>query len=58
MTPTEVQEFLSRGRRTAKVATVGAGGLDGEDIVFTTGGGARTPMPMPRSSGSPCVRGF
>jgi PPOX class probable F420-dependent enzyme len=48
MTPDEVRAFLSHGTRTAKVATSGPGGqphvmpvwfvLDGEDLVFTTGG--------------------
>ena len=48
MTPEEVRAFLSHGTRTAKVATSGPGGqphmmpvwfvLDGEELVFTTGG--------------------
>ena len=48
MTPDEVRAFLSHGTRTAKVATSGPGGqphvmpvwfvLDGEELVFTTGG--------------------
>src|SRR5205809_654960 len=48
MTPDEVRAFLSQGTRTAKVATSGPGGqphvmpvwfvLDGEELVFTTGG--------------------
>jgi PPOX class probable F420-dependent enzyme len=48
MTPGEVHLFLSRGTRTAKLATCGPGGqphvmpvwfvLDGEDLVFTTWG--------------------
>lgn len=48
MTPDEVRAFLTQGTRTAKVATSGPGGqphvmpvwfvLDGEELVFTTGG--------------------
>lgn len=48
MSPEEIRAFLSHGTRTAKVATVGAGGrphvmpvwfaLDGEELVFTTWG--------------------
>ena len=48
MTPEEVRVFLSNGTRTAKVATSGPGGtphvmpvwfvLDGDELVFTTGG--------------------
>jgi len=48
MTPDQVRAFLSHGTRTAKVATSGPGGqphvmpvwfaLDGEELVFTTGG--------------------
>lgn len=48
MTLDEVRSFLSNGTRTAKVATSGPGGephvvpvwfvLDGEELVFTTGG--------------------
>jgi PPOX class probable F420-dependent enzyme len=48
MTPDAVRAFLSHGTRTAKVATSGPDGqphvmpvwfvLDGEDLVFTTGG--------------------
>lgn len=48
MTPDEYRDFLSSGTRTGKLATVGADGrphvvpiwfvLDGETIVFTTGG--------------------
>jgi PPOX class probable F420-dependent enzyme len=47
MTPDQVRDFLSHGRRTGKVATTRAGGrphvapiwfvLDGDDIVFMTG---------------------
>jgi PPOX class probable F420-dependent enzyme len=47
MSPDEAREFLSFGRRTAKVATVRADGrahvapvwfvLDGDDVVFMTG---------------------
>jgi Pyridoxamine 5'-phosphate oxidase len=49
MTPDEIREFLTRGTRTAKLATVSANGaphampvwfvLDGEQLVFTTGAG-------------------
>jgi PPOX class probable F420-dependent enzyme len=48
MTADEVRAFLSHGTRTAKVATSGPGGrphvmpvwfvLDGDELVFTTGG--------------------
>ena len=48
MTPEEIRAFLTHGTRTAKLATSGPGGrphvmpvwfvLDGEDLVFTTGG--------------------
>jgi len=48
MTPEEVRAFLSHGTRTAKLATSGPGGrphvmpvwfvLDGDELVFTTGG--------------------
>jgi PPOX class probable F420-dependent enzyme len=48
MTPEEIRAFLSRGTRTAKLATTGPDGqphvmpvwfaLDGEDLVFTTWG--------------------
>ena len=48
MTPEEIRAFLSHGTRTAKVATIGPRGqphvmpvwfvLDGEELVFTTGG--------------------
>ena len=48
MTPDEIRAFLSRGTRTAKVATSGPDGrphvmpvwfaLDGEELVFTTWG--------------------
>jgi PPOX class probable F420-dependent enzyme len=48
MSPDAVRAFLSQGTRTAKVATSGPGGqphvmpvwfvLDGEELVFTTGG--------------------
>ena len=47
MTKTEIREFLARGTRTAKLATVGCGGaphvmpvwfvLNGEQLVLTTG---------------------
>ena len=46
MTPGKIRDFLSRGTRTAKLATSGPGGqphvmpvwcvLDGEELVFTT----------------------
>ncbi|HSO94851.1 MAG TPA: PPOX class F420-dependent oxidoreductase, partial [Acidimicrobiia bacterium] len=46
MAPDEVRAFLSEGTRTAKLATVTAGGaphvvpvwfvLDGDDVIFTT----------------------
>jgi hypothetical protein len=49
MTPDQIHDFLSRGRRTGKVATTRADGrphvapiwfvLDGGDIVFMTGAG-------------------
>ena len=48
MTPDEIHGFLTRGTRTAKLATSGPGGqphvmpvwfvLDGEELVFTTWG--------------------
>jgi PPOX class probable F420-dependent enzyme len=47
MTDAEIRDFLTRGQRTGKVATVRADGrphvapvwfiLDGDDVVFTTG---------------------
>jgi PPOX class probable F420-dependent enzyme len=47
MTPEQIREFLSHGRRTGKVATIRSDGrphlapiwfiLDGDDIVFMTG---------------------
>jgi hypothetical protein len=47
MTPEQIRSFLGAGTRTAKLATVRAGGrpdvvpvwfvLDGDDAVFTTG---------------------